>query len=68
MCQMTVLLESNGQQEKFMENVTRLEVLPEGIEVSTMFEAPRLLPHGRIKTIDFMDGITVLTTQGGNPA
>lgn len=61
MCQMTVMLETNGQQEKIMENVTRLEVLPEGIEVSTMFEAPRLLPNSRVKTIDFLDGIAVLT-------
>lgn len=61
MCQMTVLLESNGQSEVIMENVTRLEVTPEGIRVSTMFEEPRLVSGGQVKTIDFLDGRAVLT-------
>lgn len=60
MCQMTVFLERNGLREKIMENVTHLETTAEGILVSTLFEAPRLVENSRIKEIDFLDGLAVL--------
>ncbi len=63
MCQMTIVLEKHGARETIMENVIRLEVTAAGIRVSTLFEEPRLLPDCRVKEIDFLDGLTVLTGQ-----
>ena len=40
MCQMNVVLEQDGGQEKIMENVTRLEVTGEGVVVSTCLKSP----------------------------
>ena len=37
MCQMNVVLEHDGQQEKVMDNVTSLEVTGEGVVVSAFF-------------------------------
>jgi predicted RNA-binding protein len=37
MCQMNVVLEHDGEQEKIMDNVTHLEVTGEGVLVSTLF-------------------------------
>ena len=42
MCQMNVLLEHDGEQEKIMDNVARLEVTGEGILISALFEEPKL--------------------------
>ncbi len=65
MCQMSIVLERDGQQEKIMENVTTLEVTSEGIILSTLFEEPRVLPSTRIKKIDFMGGCTTLVAESG---
>jgi len=61
MCQMTVELERRGERERIMESVIRLEVIDEGIRLSTLFEEPRVLPGVRVKTIDFLGGLTTLT-------
>ena len=67
MCQISAVLEKDGQQEKIMDNVTTLEVTPEGIILSTLFEEPRLLNSTRIKNIDFLGGsITLVTDTGGD--
>ena len=64
---MSVVLEQAGQQEKIMENVTRLEMTPEGVSVSTLFEEPKLVPAAHVKKIDFLGGTVVLVpdTKGG---
>ena len=43
MCQMSVVLENDGRHEKIMENVTNLEVTEKGIQISTLFEEPKLI-------------------------
>lgn len=68
MCQMKVLLESDGREETILENVTFMEKTPEGMRVSTLFEEPRLV-HGVLKSIDFLAGKVTLvrdeaTTRG----
>lgn len=60
MCQMSIVLKKNGEQEKIMENVNLLEVIPDGIRVSTLFEESKLLPNTAIQRIDFLDGIVTL--------
>jgi len=64
MCQMRVMVDKDGQQELVMENVTRLEVVEEGIKVSTFFEEPKIVSGLSIKTIDFLSGTLTLQTAG----
>lgn len=60
MCQMNVVLEHDGQQEKVMDNVTSLEVTGEGVVVSAFFEEPKLVEAARVKSIDFLGGKVTL--------
>ena len=60
MCQMKIMQEKEGQQELVMEDVSQLEVVEEGIMISTLFEEPKLIPGVVIKTIDFLSGKTML--------
>lgn len=65
MCQMKVVLDHDGRQEKVMENVSLLEVVPGGVQVSTLFEEPRIVA-GRVQKIDFMAGTVTLTDLESN--
>ncbi len=60
MCQMKIMQDKDGQQELVMEDVANLEVVEEGIRISTLFEEPKLIPGVAIKTIDFLSGKTML--------
>ncbi len=60
MCQMSIVLEKDGQQEKIMENVNLLEVTAEGIKISTLFEEAKILPNTEILRINFLDGLVTL--------
>jgi predicted RNA-binding protein len=62
MCQITAVLEKAEQLEKIMEGVTLVEVLPEGLQLTTFFEEPKLVPGAHIKKIDFLSGIMTLST------
>ncbi|MEN8233247.1 MAG: CooT family nickel-binding protein [Thermodesulfobacteriota bacterium] len=63
MCQMNVVLEHDGEQEKIMDNVTHLEVTGEGVVVSTLFEEPKLVKSAWVKNIDFQGGTVTLDNQ-----
>jgi len=63
MCQMNVVLEHDGEQEKIMDNVTRLEVTGEGVMVSTLFEEPRLVKSAWVRDIDFQTGLVILDSR-----
>ena len=63
MCQMNVVLEHGGEQEKIMENATRLEVTGEGVLVSTLFEEPKLVKSAWVKDIDFLNGTVTLNNE-----
>ncbi len=56
MCQMSVLVRENEEEELVMESVTRLEVKNGGVEVSTFFEEPKFVPEVQVQTIDFLGG------------
>ena len=60
MCQMSVVLEHEGERQKIMDNVTHLEVTEEGVVVSTLFEEPKLVESAWVKSIDFMGGTVTL--------
>lgn len=60
MCQMSVVLDNNGEHEKIMDNVTHLEVTGEGVLVSTLFEEPKLVKSAWVKNIDFLGGTVTL--------
>jgi predicted RNA-binding protein len=57
---MKIMLDKEGQQELVMEDVAQLEVVEEGIMISTLFEEPKLIPGVVIKTIDFLSGKATL--------
>jgi len=61
MCQMSVVLNKDGKQEKIMDAIARLEVTTEGLVINALFEKPITIPGGKIKEIDFLDGVVVLT-------
>lgn len=63
MCQMRVVLEKEGGQETILENVSLLEVTEEGVSVSALFEAPRLVPQAMVTRIDFMSGTVTLAAR-----
>ena len=60
MCQVNVVVSRNGDQEKIMENVTLLEIEPQGIRISTFFEEPKLITDARLEKIDFLNGTVIL--------
>jgi len=66
MCQINVLLEHDGEQEKIMENVTRLEVTGEGVLVSAFFEEPKLVKSAWVKSIDFLGGTVTLDNKAAD--
>jgi predicted RNA-binding protein len=53
MCQATVYLVQDGQEEEIMRDVILLEPADNGVRLATFFEEPRLV-HGRIRGIDFL--------------
>ena len=63
MCQMNVVLDHDGEQEKIMDNVTLLEVTAEGVLVSALFEEPKLVKSAWVKNIDFLDGRVTLNSK-----
>ena len=60
MCQMKIMQDKDGQQELVMEDVAHLEVVENGIKISTLFEEPKLISGVAIKTIDFLSGKAML--------
>lgn len=60
MCQISVVVIQDGNEEKIMENVTGLDVTGEGVVLSTFFEEPKTVPDVAITRIDFLGGKVVL--------
>ncbi len=56
MCQMRVVKEKNGSEEVILENVTSIEILENGIAVSTLFEGSREIAGAVIRRMDFLSG------------
>jgi predicted RNA-binding protein len=56
MCQTSVFMEKNGQEELLQENVTGLEVSGMNITISTLFEGATEYQNVAISRIDFSGG------------
>jgi predicted RNA-binding protein len=56
MCQTNVLMVKNGEEELLVENVTKLEVLDDGLKISSLFEGTKELIGVAIRSIDFTGG------------
>lgn len=61
MCQISVVVEREGGQEKVLDNVTRLDVTSDGVLLSTFFEEPQEVKNVLILRIDFLAGTVVLS-------
>ena len=57
MCQATIYLDG----EKIMEDVTLVEILPEGVRLTVFFEPPRIVP-AVIRQIDLLKHHVILET------
>jgi len=64
MCQMRVIMETTAGTEQIMEEVTGLEITPEGIMLTSLFDDPRLVPGSTVKKIDFMTTLVTLGPRG----
>lgn len=60
MCQISVVVEREGTQEKILDGVTRLEVTADGVVLSTFFEEPATIADVVVDEIDFLGGTVVL--------
>ncbi|MGB5231232.1 MAG: CooT family nickel-binding protein [Desulfoprunum sp.] len=58
---MRVVVEKEGKEEVMVENVTRLEVLEQGIAVATLFEGSREIDGAALRHIDFLAGKVYLS-------
>ena len=56
MCQTNVLMVKNGEEELLLENVTKLEVLDNGLKITSLFEGTKDLIGVMISSIDFAGG------------
>ena len=65
MCQMNVMLDSGDQPEELiMENASLLEVTENGVQISSLFDPPRIIPGVRVVKIDFLSGKVLLDNIG----
>ncbi len=55
MCQMRIVEEKDGIEKLLLENVTQLEITPNGIDVNTLFEGSTTI-QSSIARIDFNAG------------
>jgi len=64
MCQMRVIMKTDAGTQQIMEEVTGLEVTPEGIRLASLFDEPRLVPGSTVVKIDFMGTLVTLGPSG----
>ena len=56
MCQMNAVIEQDGKVDLIRESVTRLDVLTQGVRLSSLFDGTMDLPDMVIDHIDFLTG------------
>ena len=62
MCQISVVVEKEGEQEKIMDNVSGLQVTEKGIVLTTLFDEPLSVYDVIISRIDFLGGKVILNS------
>jgi predicted RNA-binding protein len=60
MCQISVVMEREGGEEKLLDNVTGLDVTGDGIVLRSFFDEPREVKNAHIARIDFLGGKVIL--------
>lgn len=64
MCQATVYLAQNGQEEEIMRDVILLEPVEDGLRLQAFFEEP-VIVKARVDRIDFLKhSVTLVPTEG----
>ena len=63
MCQMSAVFEHEGKVELVKENIIRLDMLPTGVRISTLFEGPTEIVGMGVHHIDFLNGKVFLQKQ-----
>jgi predicted RNA-binding protein len=53
---MSIILEQDGAEETVLKNAAKLIVREEGIEVSALFDEPKIIKNAVLREIDFLDG------------
>jgi len=62
MCQATVYLAGDGQEEQIVRDVILLETMANGIRLATLFEEPQTV-RARIRRIDFLKHTVTLVPE-----
>lgn len=60
MCEIRVVMEQNGKEETLMQNVTKIDVIDNGVSITSLFEGSRDVPDTVVKNIDFLAGTVYL--------
>jgi predicted RNA-binding protein len=60
MCQLRAVLERDGREETVMDSITALDVVDDGVVLSTFFEEPMKIEGVQVRRIDFLGGILIL--------
>ncbi len=64
MCQATVFLSKNGQEEEIMRDLVLLEPVEDGLRLQAFFEEP-VVVKARVSRIDFLKhSVTLVPTEG----
>ena len=61
MCQTSVFMQKEGEEELLLENVTTLEVVEGGLKITSLFEGEKEFSGAVIKRIDFASGKVYLS-------
>ena len=64
MCQSTVYMRRNGEEEEILKDVILVEPVDDGVKIQGFFEAPQVIP-ARIATIDLLKHRVVLEPVAG---
>ena len=64
MCQMSVILEQDGNETVVAESASLLEVVEDGIRISTLFEEPQFIKGAAVRAIDFLNGRVTVIRKG----
>lgn len=67
MCETTVYLERDGQLEKLMDEVARIVVTADGLELTRLFEAPQTV-QAELRELDAMKHTAILRPRPEGPA
>ena len=63
MCQISVYITKEGNEELFSEDVTNLSIEENGVQVGTLFEGQKHVDGAILRSIDFMAGKVLLAMQ-----